>query len=95
MTARQPVGVPDAAMVPRPGAAFGNAKRDTLPSYRVSCDVRFACHGECPKNRFITTPEGEPGLNYLCAGYFAFFHHVDGRLKIMANLLRNAATPAR
>ena len=47
---------------------FGLAKRDTLPRYCRECSVRFACHGECPKNRFITTPDGEPGLNYLCAG---------------------------
>ena len=69
-------------------AAFGLAKRDTLPRYCRECDVRFACHGECPKNRFINTPDGEPGLNYLCAGYMAFFKHVDGPMKMMADLLR-------
>jgi uncharacterized protein len=68
--------------------AFGEAKRDTLPRYCRECDVRFACHGECPKNRFILTPDGEPGLNYLCAGYLAFFHHVDGLMTRMADLLR-------
>ena len=67
---------------------FGNAKRDTLPRYCRECDVRFACHGECPKNRFIATPDGEPGLNYLCAGYKAFFHHVDRPMRLMADLLR-------
>ena len=56
---------------------FGLDKRDTLPRYCLECDVRFACHGGCPKDRFIATPDGEPGLNYLCAGYKAFFHHVD------------------
>ena len=56
---------------------FGLAKRDTLPRYCRDCSVRFACHGECPKNRFLTTPDGEPGLNYLCAGYKAFFTHID------------------
>ena len=56
---------------------FGLAKRDTLPRYCRECSVRFACHGECPKNRFIDTPDGEPGLNYLCAGYKAFFTHID------------------
>jgi uncharacterized protein len=69
-------------------AAFGLAKRDTLPKYCRECEVRFACHGECPKNRFIDTPDGEPGLNYLCAGYMAFFKHVDGPMKMMADLLR-------
>lgn len=55
--------------------AFGQAKRDTLPEYCVSCEVRNMCNGECPKNRFISTPAGEPGLNYLCAGYKIFFNH--------------------
>ena len=57
--------------------AFGQAKLDTLPAYCRACDVRFACNGGCPKDRFIATPDGEPGLHYLCAGYQDFFHHVD------------------
>ncbi len=68
--------------------AFGTAKRDTLPRQCRECDVRFACHGECPKNRFLVTADGEPGLNYLCAGYLSFFHHVDGPMRLMADLLR-------
>jgi len=56
---------------------FGEDKRDTLPRSCVECDVRFACHGGCPKDRFISTPAGKPGLNYLCSGYKDFFHHVD------------------
>ena len=71
---------------------FGNAKRDTLPRYCRECDVRFACNGECPKNRFTRTPDGEPGLNYLCAGYMSFFHHVDGLMRIMADALRRGGT---
>jgi len=67
---------------------FGQDKRDSLPRYCLDCDVRFACHGECPKNRFILTPDGEPGLNYLCTGFKEFFHHVDFAMKIMAGLLR-------
>jgi uncharacterized protein len=67
---------------------FGHDKRDALPNYCLECDVRFACHGECPKNRFIETPDGENGLNYLCAGFKAFFHHVDFPMKIMAGLLQ-------
>jgi len=68
--------------------AFGLDKLSSLPKYCRECDVRFACHGECPRNRFITTPDGEPGLNYLCAGYKAFFKHIDSAMKTMANLLR-------
>lgn len=67
---------------------FGRDKRDSLPRYCRECEVRFACHGECPRNRFIATPGGEPGLNYLCAGYKAFFNHIDRPMKLMANLLR-------
>jgi uncharacterized protein len=68
--------------------AFGAAKRDSLPRYCRECEVRFACHGECPRNRFINTPDGEPGLNYLCAGYKAFFNHIDKPMRLMADLLR-------
>ncbi len=67
---------------------FGNDKLDTLPKYCLECDVRFACHGGCPKNRFIETPGGEAGLNYLCAGWKAFFHRVDEPMKILSTLLR-------
>ena len=69
--------------------AFGQAKADTLPGMCRTCEVRFACNGECPRNRFTTTPDGEYGLNYLCAGYKAFFTHVDGPMRLMAQLLRN------
>jgi len=68
--------------------AFGDAKRDSLPRYCRECDVRFACNGECPKNRFVRTPDGDPGLNYLCTGYKAFFGHIDGLMTVMAALLR-------
>jgi uncharacterized protein len=67
---------------------FGNAKSDTLPQYCKECPVLFACYGECPRNRFIESPNGEPGLNYLCAGYKAFFTHIDAPMKTMAALLR-------
>lgn len=67
---------------------FGDAKRDTLPRWCRECEVLFACRGECPKNRFTRTPDGEVGLNYLCAGYKAFFTHIDGLMGIMADRLR-------
>jgi uncharacterized protein len=74
---------------------FGMDKRDTLPKYCRECDVRFACNGECPKHRFISTPDGEPGLNYLCAGYKKFFHHIDPYMQMMANLLRHRQPAAQ
>jgi uncharacterized protein len=67
---------------------FGQDKWDSLPKYCRECEVLFACYGECPRNRFIHTPEGEPGLNYLCAGYKLFFNHIDRPMRIMADLLR-------
>ena len=67
---------------------FGSDKRDTLPKYCLECPVRFACHGGCPRNRFIQTPDGEDSLNYLCAGYKSFFTHVDPEMKLMAGLLK-------
>jgi uncharacterized protein len=48
----------------------------------------FACYGECPRNRFIHTPDDEPGLNYLCAGFKLFFQHIDHPMRLMADLLR-------
>jgi uncharacterized protein len=73
---------------------FGLNKLETLPKYCRGCPVRFTCHGECPKNRFIETPTGESGLNYLCAGYLAFFTHVDRPMKRMVSLLRQGRAPA-
>jgi len=73
---------------------FGQDKRDTLPRYCRECDVRFACNGECPKHRFTRTPNGEEGLNYLCAGYKLFFHHIDPYMRFMAEELRQQRAPA-
>ena len=73
---------------------FGNDKRDLLPEFCLECDVRFACHGGCPKDRFISTPDGEPGLNYLCSGYKAFFQHIDEPMRAMCNLLSEDRAPA-
>ena len=66
---------------------FGTDKRDTLPKYCRECDVRSACNGECPKHRFVKTPDGESGLNYLCAGYKRFFQHIGPYMKTMAGLV--------
>jgi uncharacterized protein len=68
--------------------AFGRAKADTLPSYCQACDVRTMCNGECPKNRFLLTPDGEDGLNYLCAGYKLFFTHCRPFVAELAALWR-------
>lgn len=73
---------------------FGHAKNDTLPKYCRQCEVRFACNGECPKHRFATTPDGEAGLNYLCAGYKRFFTHIDPYMQFMAAQLRQQRAPA-
>lgn len=67
--------------------AFGQRKLGMLPRHCRECEVLFACHGECPKNRFTESPHGEPGLNYLCAGYRAFFKHVHWPGSIMTELL--------
>lgn len=72
---------------------FGIDKEATLPQYCRQCDVRFVCNGECPKNRFIRTPDGEAGLNYLCAGYKLFFRHIDEPMRMMRDALR-AGRPA-
>lgn len=74
--------------------AFGSDKQTSLPDYCHRCDVKFACNGECPKNRFINTPDGEPGLNYLCAGYKHFLHHIRPYMEVMANLLKTGHAPA-
>jgi uncharacterized protein len=67
---------------------FGQDKKDTLPPACQECEFLRVCYGECPKNRFVEGPDGEPGLNYLCAGYKAFFKHADKPMRIMADLLR-------
>jgi uncharacterized protein len=73
---------------------FGSDKLDLLPRFCRECDVRFACNGECPKHRFVKTPDGEDGLNYLCPAYKKFFHHIDPHMRTMAKLLHAGRAPA-
>ena len=73
---------------------FGLDKRETLPRFCLDCDVRFACHGGCPKDRFIATPDGDPGLNYLCPGFKDFFHHIDSAMRFMTEQLGVGGAPA-
>lgn len=72
---------------------FGDDKFNSLPQFCRQCEVRFACNGECPKHRFIKTPDGEDGLNYLCPAYKKFFNHIDNSMRTMAQLL-NKGYPA-
>lgn len=74
--------------------AFGLKKREALPGCCRACDVYFMCHGECPKHRFLKSPENEPGLNYLCEGYRHFFRHIDPYMRFMARELRAERPPA-
>jgi uncharacterized protein len=73
---------------------FGLDKLDSLPRRCRECEVRFACNGECPKHRFLKTPDGESGLNYLCTGYKHFFQHIDPYMQFMAGELRAGRPPA-
>ncbi|MFC5177093.1 anaerobic sulfatase maturase [Nocardioides taihuensis] len=73
--------------------AFGRAKRDALPAQCRGCDVRSVCHGGCPKDRFTSTADGEPGLNYLCPSYQTFFRHVRDPMRYMASEVRFGGSP--
>jgi uncharacterized protein len=73
---------------------FGENKKKTLPQQCKACEFLFACHGECPKNRFLHTPAGEPGLNYLCKGYKKFFKHVAPYMDYMKKELLAERPPA-
>lgn len=76
------------SMVDSPGQEhFGKEKYTTLPEQCRQCQVLKACWGGCPKHRFMPTKTGEPGLNYLCAGFQRYFRHLPPYLKAMADLL--------
>ena len=74
--------------------AFGLQKQRSLPQQCKACKYLFACNGECPKNRFTTTDSGESGLNYLCKGYYRFFHHVEPYMNFMKRELEAQRAPA-
>ncbi|MBI4460077.1 MAG: anaerobic sulfatase maturase, partial [Acidobacteria bacterium] len=71
---------------------FGSGKTDCLPRYCRDCEVLGMCHGGCPKDRFALTPEGEPGLNYLCPGYKIFFNYSTPYLQKLAAFLQSGET---
>ncbi|NDV81701.1 anaerobic sulfatase-maturation protein [Bacteroides sp. 51] len=73
---------------------FGANKANTLPTQCKECEFLFACNGECPKNRFAKTVTGEPGLNYLCKGYYQFFKHAAPYMDFMKNELMHQRPPA-
>ena len=73
---------------------FGADKRDTLPTQCRQCEFKKVCNGECPKNRIIKTKTGEPGLNYLCEGYYAYYKHTQPYMEFMANELFFKRPPA-
>ena len=74
--------------------AFGQMKRATLPRQCRECRFLFACHGECPKNRFVRDAYGETGLNYLCSGYQQFFSHVADDMDFMKKELDEQRPPS-
>ena len=67
--------------------AFGLAKKSALPQCCIQCEVKEMCNGECPKNRFMTSPDGKPGLNYLCEGYQTFFNHCRPFIQMVSNII--------
>lgn len=71
---------------------FGCSKHESLPDYCKRCQYNFACNGECPKNRFIRTPDGQPGLNYLCSGNKRFLAHADPHFRRIVAALHGSGT---
>lgn len=73
---------------------FAKMKKQMLPQQCKECKFLFACHGECPKNRFLNDKYGNYGLNYLCKGYRQFFEHVEPYMNFMKRELENHRAPA-
>ena len=74
--------------------AFSRLKHTSLPRQCKECDMEFACHGECPKNRFEKDKYGEPGLNYLCQGYYQYYTHVAPYMDFMKREILAQRPPA-
>lgn len=74
---------------------FGVAKHSTLPQQCLDCEYEFACHGECPRNRFVASKSGDSPLNYLCKGYYQFFDHAAPYMDYMRKMLQSNQAPAR
>lgn len=74
--------------------AFSRLKHTSLPRQCKECDMEFACHGECPKNRFEKDKYGEPGLNYLCQGYYQYYSHVAPYMDFMKRELLAERPPS-
>lgn len=74
--------------------AFSRLKHTSLPRQCKECNMEFACHGECPKNRFEKDKYGEPGLNYLCQGYYQYYTHVAPYMDFMKRELLAQRPPA-
>jgi uncharacterized protein len=69
---------------------FGFSKSESLPQYCQKCEWLFACHGECPKNRILLAPDGQPGLNYLCSGLKKYFSHIKPYVEQIVQQIRLA-----
>jgi uncharacterized protein len=74
---------------------FGKAKSRALPRYCRECEVLFACNGDCPRNRLLRAPDGEPGLSYLCSGLRAYYRHIDPWMKLIATEIKGGRTADR
>jgi uncharacterized protein len=75
--------------------SFGDRKYKSLPNYCSKCEFLFTCYGECPKNRVLTSPDGEQGLNWLCSGLKDFFEHTKKHMELMADLLRSGSEASK
>ena len=77
-----------------PQQEFSRLKHSSLPRQCKECDMEFACHGECPKNRFMKDKYGDSGLNYLCPGYYHYYQHVAPYMDYMKQELMSQRPPS-